>query len=415
MRRVFTAILAIGSACLMTSCATHRRTDRASHLSSEIGEYYRNTAGVEAVKTEQPEIYDGGLEIRKKMLELINEATDYILIDSFLVTSIGPALDVLDALKAKQDEGVRVYILTDFSVRYVPEEDAFAYLEEIGIPYAEYNPLTVSKLILMPVLLARDHRKFWVVDGKVLFLGGANINESSLTSREDGGNRDFMIAVKSPEAVSEMISAFVKTWNRSSSMQLKQSDFAVQGEPSKEVRMWLFNQQFEGETANVVPMVDGLFAMAQKEIWILQAYAFVNPDLIKMIKTASERGVSVNFVFGEPVRYQRFRYASYYGIKNILKAGGKVWVCESGTSPLHYKSILVDDNLVEMGSANLNFRSYHLSKETNLVIEDKVSARKIRGTLQEFLKNSRQVTREEAKQYRGLRYSLGWLLMQFGG
>ena len=107
-----------------------------------------------------------------------------------------------------------------------------------------------------------------------------------------------------------------------------------------------------------------------------------------MIKAASERGVIVNFVFGESPRYARFRYASYFGLKSILEAGGKVWIHNDKSSPHHYKVILVDDNLMEVGSANLNFRSYHLSKETSLVIDDEVSAGKVRGELNNILNDS---------------------------
>jgi cardiolipin synthase len=372
---------------------------------------------MKAMEAKRPEFFNDGEEIRLKMLALIHGATDYILIDSFLVTGAGPAREVLDALKAKRQEGVRVYILADYGSRHVPEEAAFDYLEETGIPYAEFNPLTPATLALAPVLLIRDHRKFWIVDGKVLFLGGANITANSLMSRGAGGNRDLMTAVESPEAVAKMVEAFVKTWNESSSLRLDVDDFAipVQKEPSGKVRIWLINQQFAGEPSNILPMVDGLFSTVRKEIWVLQAYTLANPELTKMIKAASQRGVSVNFILGEPATYPKFHYSSYYGIKSILDAGGKVWIHQSGKSPLHYKTILVDDHLVEVGSANLNFRSYHLSKEACLVIEDKASAKKIKALLQDILANSREMTLKEAHSYRNPRYFLGWLLMQLGG
>jgi len=367
------------------------------------------------MKANAMSLHDGGQEIREKMLALINEANDYILIDSFLVSSAGPAREVIDALKAKHREGVRVYILADSISRYVPEKAAFDYLEEIGIPCAEYNSLMASKLLVVPVLFIRDHRKFWVVDGKVLFLGGANLNPSSLSGSEEGGNSDLMIAVECRDAVSEMVTAFVEAWNITSTLHLERSDFVVQKQSEGEVSMWLFNQQLSGKSACVVPMVEGLFAMAQKEIWVLQTYTISNPDLIKMVKAASKRGVKVNFIFDGAPRYQRFRYASHFGIKSILDAGGRVWIHDNGELPLHYKTILVDDHLVEVGSANLNFRSYHLSKEVSLVIADKLCAQKVRKKMQDLLIDSREVTGVEADQYQGLCYSTRWALMQFGG
>lgn len=417
MRKAALPIQLLSCLCLVTSCAVHGGRGKKPPSSPDISLFYRDTIGMEAVQAKRPEFFNGGEEIRRKMLALINGATDYILIDSFLVTGVGPAREVLDALKAKRREGLRVYILADHGSRHVPEEAAFDYLEESGIPYAEFNPVTPATLALAPVLLIRDHRKFWVVDGKVLFLGGANITANSLTSLENGGNRDLMTAVESPEAVAKMVRAFVNTWNDSSSLRLEVDDFSIpiQEEPVEKVRIWLINQQFAGEPSNILPMVDGLFSTVRKEIWVLQAYTLANSELTKMIKAASQRGVRVNFILGEPATYPKFHYSSYYGIKSILDAGGKVWIHQSGKSPLHYKTILVDDHLVEVGSANLNFRSYHLSKEVALVIEDKASAKKIKAVLQDILEDSREITSQEAHSYRSPRYFLGWLLMQLGG
>jgi len=415
MRRTAKPIQLLSSLCLMTSCAVYEGGGKKAPPPARISDYYRETIGMEAVEAKRPEFFNGGEEIRLKMLDLIEGAADYILVDSFLVTGVGPAREVLDALEAKRREGVRVYILADYGSRHVPEEAAFDYLEETGIPFAEFNPLTPAKLAVAPVLLVRDHRKFWVVDGKTLFLGGANIDASSLSNGEDGGNRDLMTAVEAPDAVAKMVRAFVKTWNESSSRQLDADDFPIRGVSAGKVRIWLFNQQFAGEPSNILPMVDGLFSAAREEIWVLQAYTLANSELTEMIKAASLRGVRVNFILGEPAKYPKFHYSSYYGIKSLLEAGAKVWIHQVGNSPLHYKTILVDDNLVEAGSANLNFRSYHLSKEVCLVIEDKTSAEKIKGTLRGILGNSREMTLQEARSYRNPRYFLGWLLMQLGG
>ena len=262
---------------MIASCATKRSADNNQHSPTRIAKYYHETTDVREIKVKKPDLYHNGKEIREKMLDLINGAKDYILIDCFLVSSVEPAREVLDALKAKQREGVRVYILVDSVSRHTHEKDAFDYLKKNGIPYTEYNPLTVLKLFVAPVLFVRDHRKFWVVDGKMLFLGGANINSSSLSSSEDGGNRDYMIAIESPDAVSEMVNAFVKSWNKTSSLQLDRGDFLIRGKPSKEVSMWLFNQQFDRDSASVIPMVDGLFSSAQEEIWILHTYTIATP------------------------------------------------------------------------------------------------------------------------------------------
>jgi len=115
------------------------------------------------------------------MLALIEQASDYILINSFITRADPTSVEVLEALKRKHDAGVRVYIISDSSSNFMNwGREGFEFLDEAGIPNVEYNPIRVYRALIFPVMIQRDHRKFWVIDGKKLFAGGANICWQSL-------------------------------------------------------------------------------------------------------------------------------------------------------------------------------------------------------------------------------------------
>lgn len=365
----------------------------------------------------RPDFYITGPKIRQKMLELIDGAKDYILIDSFLTVTDPVTVEVLEALAKKHRAGVRIYVIADSSSRFIrPGVDGLRYLNEVGIPTAEFNPLRVYKLLAAPVMLPRDHRKFWIVDGKVLFLGGANITATSLTPPEQGGNHDFMVAVESAEAIESMIDSFVRTWNGSSRSPLRTGDFHVLATPSQEARLWLFDQNRHGQSESVIlPMFDNLFSAAEENVWLIQPYTFVTDGLLDKIRELTGRGVDVKIMLSGDVQAGRFHYASFYGIKDILEAGGEVWVYREGMGPLHSKVVVVDQRLASVGSANLNHRSFHLSNEANVVFDDRNSVHEVLQTIESLKRDCRQVTLEEAERYRSPDYHLRWLWMQWAG
>lgn len=363
------------------------------------------------------EIYGTGPDIKRKMLELIEGAGDYLLIDSFLVVTDSITREVMEALRRKHQSGVRVYLLADSSSRYMETgEPGFVFLEEAGIPNVEYNPLRIYKLLAAPIMLPRDHRKFWIVDGRVLFLGGANIFSTSLEAAEEGGNIDFMVTVESADAIRQMIDSFVATWNRSSPRKLRAGDFAVRLPPTENSDLRLVDQnKHVGRRHVVVNMIRDLFSKATEVVWLVQPYTFVTRRLLRQIRELTEREVEVHVMLAGKVQAPRFHYASFYGIRNLLEAGAKVWVYRPEKGALHAKAIVVDGRWASVGSANLNTRSYHFSKEANLVFSDRDSVSKVVQCLEELKTNCRPVGAEEAKRYRTASYFLAWLWMQLTG
>lgn len=363
------------------------------------------------------EVFDTGPEIRSKMLELIEKATDYILIDSFLVVSGPLTREVMEALRKRHEKGIRIYVLADSSSRYVDAGEAgYSFFQNAGIPSAEYNPMRIYKLIVAPVMLPRDHRKFWIVDGRVLFLGGANIFDNSLRAPEEGGNIDLMVAVESAEAIKRMIESFVATWNCSSSLQLRADDFPVRAAPTAHENLWLFDQnKHVGRRGVVLEMIEELFAKAEQEVWLVQPYTFVTDRLEKQIRELTGRGVAVHIMLSGEVHSPRFHYASFYGIKDLLEAGARVWVYKAGKGALHAKAIVVDNRWASVGSANLNKRSLEFAKEANLVFGDHESVQKVVEILEELKANCREIDMKEARTYRAPDYYFTWLWMQLAG
>jgi cardiolipin synthase len=202
----------------------------------QVADYFAQQ-GLPRYESSFPQFYHTGTAWNARSLELIANAKDYILISIFLGNLHPSTSEVWDLLAQKIAQGVRVYCIMDSSSYFQLDPDTQAvvpavmnHLRSLGIPMVEYNAFSLSQLAYIPRLFDRDHRKYWIVDGTYLALGGINVNYTSLGLPPETGNIDTMVEVRSPGAIGEMVVSFVNTWNSYSPDTLEMQDFAI--EPS---------------------------------------------------------------------------------------------------------------------------------------------------------------------------------------
>ena len=366
-----------------------------------------------------------GREWTGRSIELIEGARDYILACSFLLTEHPNAERVLGALAAARARGVRVYMLVDSASYYrtmpmstVAVRAAIDRAKELGIPIAEYNPIRARRLPVFLGLFDRDHRKFWVVDGRIAVVGGQNVDYDSLRGPDEAGCIDAMAEFESPGAAAELRDSFVDSWNAYSLARLEASDFSVAAaSPGADaVEMRLANQGPPRGAGKTTAMFDALFARATGELWMVQCYAFMTPALLGRIREAVERGVRVRVVLSTGHIAPRFSSASFYGMARLIDAGAEVYLYESpGGNLLHWKMIMADGAMASVGSANYNLRSQILSREASAIFSDPESMLRIRARLGEIEPFLRRIGPEEAAGYRSFGNFLSYLLMQVAG
>lgn len=352
-----------------------------------------------------PELYLKGDEVRKGMLDLINKAEDYIIVNTYLTLNDEYGHIILHALKEKYEEGVSVYVMADSSSHFMGRESGFIYLHKHHIPFVEYNPIRFRKIIDPVSLLFRDHRKYWIVDGRYVLLGGCNIINTSLQPEKERGNTDGMVLVESPGAAEQLLDSFIKNWNKYSPYDIRKDYFDIPKAEIFETNIVLFNQDTSEKKPVMEFMVNRMFNFAEKEVWIIQPYTFIDDKILSYVKEMEDRGVEVFIVLSELVNHKKYHYASFFGIKDLIEAGADVFIYEN--SPLHFKAFIVDDKMFSIGSANFNKRSLELSDEANILFYDKRSYYILNRSLKEIRKNLRHVSYEESLKYKTLEYK-GW-------
>ena len=315
---IFLAIIITAGTTI--SCMTYTRLSELVPNNPTMAHFFSSHDIPEVVAT-VPDLYFDGESWSARALELIESAEDYILIGVFFATVHESTMPVFEALRRKMDEGVDVYCICDGTSYFQSTQESgeivssAIVMRDLGIPIIHYNPLSGSSFFSLTRLLDREHRKFWIIDGRVIAFGGINVDYDSLLFPQSGGNIDTMAETRSPKMLSLMVKSFIDTWNTFSVDLLDPADFPVPEESltGPLSTAWVFDQAI-GDDTTVNVMFTGLFGYAQREIWLVQSYAFLNNEHIRMIRDARNRGVTVHLILSDGHVADRYAAAPLYRV-----------------------------------------------------------------------------------------------------
>lgn len=366
-----------------------------------------------------PSIYYDGQLWRERVIELVRSAEDYIIISSFLASSSDCLEELYSLIAQRAEEGVRVYFIVDGTGSFDMTETRFhliplKFLRESGVHLLEYNPMTIARLSAGPKIFLRDHRKFLIVDGKNLAIGGMNLNYISIGTSGDNLQRDTMYEFASPELCEVMLDGFVPWWNDQTWDTVHREDFSVDHEFGKD------EEQFVAWFVDQYPLSDklaglygSLLAEAKVSVKALPFLPFFDKHLLSVFSQTAERGVDVQMVIPFDSRVSN-RKGIEYMAKDLLSMNidlRQEIESEKSQRLLHEKLMIVDSRYVVIGSSNLNYRSFTLAFEMSLVIDSPALAKEMEAHFATIVEDSEPITDEQAELWRRLdnwpRYAFG--------
>ncbi|NLZ77096.1 MAG: phosphatidylserine/phosphatidylglycerophosphate/cardiolipin synthase family protein [Spirochaetales bacterium] len=422
MRRTSALIIMVVTTFTLISCTSVKTFEKRAQEIIPDPIAYLVDRGLPAYPCSDVTLFNTGREWNAHTLKRIAEAKEYILVALFLGNIHEASYEVWDALAAKVEEGVDVYVLLDSSSYFqlTPHTNlvvpaAFNYARDVGLKVAEYNPMSASHAAFLPLLLDRDHRKFWIFDGEYLAVGGINLNEASLMIPPETGNIDTMVEIQSPKAIEALVDSFIRTWRRYSVEPIDREAFSIPPKEGLSKTVYLGDHYVFGSNS-VTDLFDALILGAQNEVWMIQGYSFLTKELINRIREATDRGVKVNVVLSENAVKVHYEKAAFFGMVDLIDAGATLYLFDGPHHAfLHLKLIVTDDRYVLFGSANYNLRSQVLSREIGFLFDDVEIASRALEHVSFIIDHSRVVDREEAETHRGIDNRFFNFLMQFIG
>lgn len=295
----------------------------------------------------------------EQLLELLNSAQSYILVEYYIFESDTTGLRIAHELARKASEGVSVYVLVDELGTSLSREITDIWSGS-GVKWSYFKSARGLKRLYQ--LNFRNHRKLVIADGYKALLGGMNIGDSYLTNNSYW--RDLHVQVTGDSVLALQV-AFLEDWFWIFQETIELSWESRPTDKDHHVIVVPSGPSDELDTARL--MILDLIQKAQKRLWLTTPYFVPTSDTLHAMILAKLKGVDVRLLVPKSSDNFLVKYASQYYLKILHKAGVPVFVYEEGF--YHAKSIVVDDDLSCVSSVNLDNRSMYLNFEIAAVIE----------------------------------------------
>lgn len=337
-----------------------------------------------AVKATSLHWISTGREMFPAMLAAIGAARETILLETYIFADGKIGQQVLAALLAAAQRGVRVQVLVDAAGSWFLPDNFFAPLLAAGAQVRRFNPLHLWRFGV------RDHRKLLLCDGAVIFVGGFNVADEYDGDGVTSGWCDLGVRLENPALAKELAASFeeifaLADFHRKPLLRLRafKRKRKTSGRPTGEV---LITQPGRGASPFQIELYRDL--AHARDVRIVSAYFLptrrVRRDLLQVIRRGGRVQVILAGKSDVPVSQMAAR--SLY--HRLLKAGVEIY--EYQPQILHAKLVLTDD-IAYVGSSNLDVRSLNLNYELMLRFADKTIAGEARDIFEAALKHSRRI------------------------
>ena len=323
------------------------------------------------------------------MFAAMDNAQSSISVEMYIVADDGTGQEFRSHLVSAAERGVRVMVLVDaWGSRGLPD-DFWSGLLAAGGMVRVFHPISKG---LFPF---RNHRKLILVDDHVAYLGGMNIaDEYYRGAPGEAAWRDNMLEVSGRDVV-RLLGSFSQMWSQTDSV-LQRFMSRMRRRHAASVFGGGALQFLEsGPDSPMRPVRKAyrkVIRSAVRELDLAMGYFYPHGRLLRAIKQAAQRGVRVRLLFSQKTDVQIARWAARGLYGRLLRSGVEVWEYEPAM--MHAKLVIADDTVIA-GSANLDVRSGRINYELVAVVVDPALAARARADLEEDLKKSVNITIED--------------------
>ena len=288
----------------------------------------------------------------------------------------GAASDpIVAAIAARASRGVECRILFDAIGSPDFREDIAPTLEGAGCEVRVFRPLQQGNQV------ARDHRKIFVIDGRVAFTGGFGIRDDWLGDGVTADSwRDTNVRFAGP-SVADAQQAFAENWQEAGGDLLPLSAFPNL-EPVGSVEAVFVSSTAHPVVTKAERLTQLMIAVANERVWIANAYFVPTRGILDLLAEKATQGLDVRVLVpgikndskaafgGQKVKYE-----------GLLDVGVRVW--EYQPSMMHAKTMVIDDDLSIVGSINLDPLSLFRLEDGALVVRDRAFTHALAASFEE--------------------------------
>ena len=320
----------------------------------------------------------------------IENAKNHIHIEYYAFDGDAIGTKVRNALIEKSLQGVEVRVIYDSFGSRKTKKAFFEEFRKAGIEVEPFLKLALPKITSR--LNFRNHRKIVVIDGQIGYVGGMNIADRYIDGFKWGIWRDTHARIEG-KGVQGLQSVFLIDWFFVSQTLITSRKYFPELPSFGNISMQTVNSGPMREEREISHGILQAIYDAQKSIFIQTPY-FIPPEaLLEALQAAAIRGLDVRVMIPKKSDVKLVHLASLSFVKEILKAGIKVYLYDKGF--LHSKMMVFDDSLTLIGSVNFDSRSFEHNFEVEAFIYSEEIASQAKEIFIDDQRSSVQVSSKE--------------------
>jgi len=304
--------------------------------------------------------HDTGQSLLEAKLRAIDAARSFVCMEMFIFRDSDVGLRFRSALAAAARRGVRVRLIVDAVGSFGLGRDYFDELLAAGGAMRWFNELRLASFSF------RDHRKLLVVDDTQAFVGGCNIAPEYGGDGITAGWRDGGVSVRGPVAA-VLAAEFDRQWEAGIRAALDLSSRGMrQRAPAgggRELRRYSSS-----------PALAGIHCATRcgriwrpRRTWRSPPRISCTPSATSPARPGGGARARVRLLLAGKSDVRLMQLASRSLYRRLVQMGIELW--EYQPQVLHAKLIVVDD-IVFVGSSNLDPRSLRINFEIMLRIQN---------------------------------------------
>ena len=343
-------------------------------------------------------MYSDGKEFFDALLKSLSKAKKSINIEFYIFKNDDIGTKILDILEEKAKNGVEVRLLYDSVGSRLLNRNVLKKLRAVGGKTGEFFPSWLKFININ--MNFRNHRKIVVIDNKVGFVGGFNVGDEYLGKDKNFGYwRDTHIKFKG-SAVKDLNLRFLADWRYATkeevdlSQVLEVSDENI-GEPNIGMQIVSsgpnLSDRYEIKLAYLK-----MIQRAKKYLYIQSPYLIIDKSIADSLKLASASGVDVRIMIPGKGDHPFVYWANLVYAGELLDYGVKIYHYDKNAF-LHAKTVVIDDEVCSIGTANMDTRSFELNFEVNAFIYSETISKQQKGEFKKDIFKCEELTLEKYK------------------
>lgn len=318
-------------------------------------------------------LLNSGEEAFGAIFKAMEEAKEFIHMQYYILED-GMLLDrFYELFQKKVKEGVEIRMLYDSLGSNSMRGKLVKRFRKIGVKAHSTLPIRFGNLLF--TLNYRNHRKIVIVDGKIGFTGGFNVSDKYMKPVSDLGIwQDLHIQINGP-AVNSLQRIFVKDYHFAGKEELLLQDrYFPKIEPQGETVAQVISSGPDSRYPAIMQQYLAMINIAKESICIANPYFIPGEPVLEALRIAALSGVKVTLLTPRKSDSLLAQYSMFSTFENLLEVGTNIYLRPDFS---HSKVIIIDGEIVSVGSGNFDYRSFEHNFETNAILYDKDKAGEI--------------------------------------